>query len=301
MTAWAQRIETRLQGLSCLGFVSQQVMPVVLHELSAILPTLGNLRFAVDPASSTAPRTSVDGEPLTASSRHLRLRFVDHGRVLGGITLWRDDPGEPWRREELRLFEAIRHYVAHGLHLRDSVGAPLIDSGTVGIVVCDRLGRPLSATCDGRRLLALALKPDQAQGVWPELPRRLPAPLLRLCRRAPTEIGSGPVHRIDNPWGRFTISAEPIDEGARDGHIILTIGHELPLPAILVRNVEHLPLSRRQSQIALVLASGATNEIIAHRFGISPHTANEHARSIYSRLAIHNRAELLTRLVAAHA
>jgi DNA-binding CsgD family transcriptional regulator len=46
--------------------------------------------------------------------------------------------------------------------------------------------------------------------------------------------------------------------------------------------------------------SSAARAEIAERLGITRHTANEHGRSIYNKLDVHNRAELVNRLLSAH-
>ena len=44
------------------------------------------------------------------------------------------------------------------------------------------------------------------------------------------------------------------------------------------------------------MASGYSHESIAERLGISWHTAKEHGRSIYNKLDVHNRTELVGKI-----
>ena len=46
------------------------------------------------------------------------------------------------------------------------------------------------------------------------------------------------------------------------------------------------------------MATGASTETVAERLGISRGTAVAHAREVYNKLDVHNRSELLTRLLA---
>ena len=66
----------------------------------------------------------------------------------------------------------------------------------------------------------------------------------------------------------------------------------------LVRGVSKLNLSKRQSEVCLLLANGASYETIAEQLAISKHTAIAHGRWIYTRLDVHNRSELIDKLSA---
>jgi len=62
--------------------------------------------------------------------------------------------------------------------------------------------------------------------------------------------------------------------------------------------VEKLPLSRRQAEVCVLLATGASNEKVAERLGISKLTAIEHARWIYNKLDVHSRGELVSKILS---
>lgn len=55
-------------------------------------------------------------------------------------------------------------------------------------------------------------------------------------------------------------------------------------------------LTRREAAVALLLVQGMSNQQLASRLGISPHTARHHTESVFLKLNVHSRAEL-TRLV----
>jgi DNA-binding NarL/FixJ family response regulator len=54
----------------------------------------------------------------------------------------------------------------------------------------------------------------------------------------------------------------------------------------------HTSLSARQSEVASLIASGATVKEVAGRLGISVHTARRHVEHVYRRLGLHSRAEV---------
>jgi DNA-binding NarL/FixJ family response regulator len=55
------------------------------------------------------------------------------------------------------------------------------------------------------------------------------------------------------------------------------------------------PLSSREREVLVLIASGATNREIAERLFLSPHTVKEHASSLYRKLGVKNRAEAARR------
>lgn len=53
-------------------------------------------------------------------------------------------------------------------------------------------------------------------------------------------------------------------------------------------------LSKRETEIALLVGRGLSDLNIAHRLGISEHTVAAHLRSIFGKLELHSRVELAT-------
>jgi DNA-binding NarL/FixJ family response regulator len=50
-------------------------------------------------------------------------------------------------------------------------------------------------------------------------------------------------------------------------------------------------LTRREQEVAGLLAEGQSNAAIARRLGISAHTARHHTQRVLSKLTVHSRAE----------
>jgi DNA-binding NarL/FixJ family response regulator len=50
-------------------------------------------------------------------------------------------------------------------------------------------------------------------------------------------------------------------------------------------------LTRREAQVALLLARGRSNQAIARELKISSHTARHHTQRVFSKLEVHSRAE----------
>ena len=72
----------------------------------------------------------------------------------------------------------------------------------------------------------------------------------------------------------------------------------LPDLASVVRD---RPLTRRQAEVALLLAQGLTDRQVASRLAISPHTARRHVEAVLRRLEVPSRAAVALRLLASGA
>jgi DNA-binding CsgD family transcriptional regulator len=132
----------------------------------------------------------------------------------------------------------------------------------------------------------------------------LPSPLVQLCRDLDRVFlndlsASAPAYSCRNVWGGFSFRAHWLEgAGSSSGLIGITISHQEPLPVRLAQSIEHFRLSRRQAEVCLLMAMGASIERVAERLGISKHTAVAHGRGVYAELDVHNRAELVTKLLA---
>ena len=74
------------------------------------------------------------------------------------------------------------------------------------------------------------------------------------------------------------------------------VTHKVPLPMTLTRSVGASAQSR-QAEVCVLMATGLKREI-AERLGISRHTAKEHGRWIYNKLDVHNRTELVSKILS---
>ena len=247
--------------------------------------------------------------PLGFGANFLRL-FIRDGkrrRTLGAVTLYPPVGAGPWKPEERRHLADLEPFFAYALTVRDTKDHPLVDSGHSGVIVADPAGRPVHLSSEARRLLFLATNPRVAPGVAISRVPCLPAPVVSICRNL-SRATSGddealaPVYHHRNVWGGFRFRAEWLDgNDPASGLVAITVTYQEPQPMALMRNVERLPLSPRQAEVCVLMAIGLSVEKIAARLGISKHTANEHTRWIYNKVDVHNRTELVGKLLSGQA
>jgi DNA-binding NarL/FixJ family response regulator len=70
---------------------------------------------------------------------------------------------------------------------------------------------------------------------------------------------------------------------------MIASGHELGAPS------DTVGLSAREREVMAEVCTGATNNEIARRLSLSPHTIKDHISSIYRKLGVRNRAEAVER------
>ena len=127
-----------------------------------------------------------------------------------------------------------------------------------------------------RVLLFYATNEDVAPGKLRAGKQELPPRIAQLARSL-VEVFEGdapatpPTYCQQNNWGEFVFRAYWLKgQGARSPLIAIRINRREPLPIRLLRRMEHLPLSERQTEVSLHLASGKTYKEIAERLGCEP-------------------------------
>jgi len=133
----------------------------------------------------------------------------------------------------------------------------------------------------------------------------LPAPVARRRQRLidihrdTTYLGPPPVWRCRNAWGRFVFKAHWLNNVNPEPSTMIgiTVQHQEPLPMRLLPKLERLSLSYRQSQLCLLMSSGLSYAAIAQRLNVGESTVIYHARSVFLKLNVHNRNELVNKLL----
>jgi DNA-binding CsgD family transcriptional regulator len=234
----------------------------------------------------------------------IRLVVRDDVLALGAVTLHRSPRDPRFTLADKRRLASLETFFAHALSDRGATDAALVESGTLGFIIADPTGKLFYSSAEGRRLLFLASHPHTKPSAAMRRTASLPPALVRLCRNLQRVAlsdasASAPVYHHRNVWGGFRFRAHWLEPAAPgSGLICITVSHQEPVPIKLMRNLKPLPLSRRQSEVCLLMAMGSSYDQIAKKLGISQHTAIAHGRWIYDKLDVHNRTELVTKLLS---
>jgi len=225
------------------------------------------------------------------------------GRAVGSITMYRGPHDRPWTAEDKQRLASLEPFVALALRDRSKDDETLTDSGKTGFILADASGRPLHVSRAGRHLLDLVQNPRVTTDTRLVPRDRLPRELVQICENL-ARIFDDDVHAPAptwfhrNIWGGFQFRAEMLEgTGETAGLIGISITHQELVATHMIRRLGELPLSRRQSEVAYLLARGASHDGISRQLGISRHTAIAHGRWIYNKLSVSNRAELVEKLL----
>lgn len=237
----------------------------------------------------------------------LRLAVRDRGRPVGMVVLSRQ-AGEPeFTAHDLDLLVALEPHLAHAFASTPG-RPPLVNSDAQedeGLIITDRDGRMRYLSPHARTLLLYATNDEIAPGKFrPAGKLALPPPVAQLARTL-ADVFAGhsprapPVHCHENNWGQFVFRAHWLEgEGADQPLVGIRISRREPLPVRLLRCMERLPLSERQIEVSLHLASGHTYAAIAKHLGVSRPTVIYHAQEVFNKLGVVSRAELQAKLMA---
>jgi len=353
----------RIQRLCCLGIGGEMLVPELMRELDALIPTQwGAFRwlgpdleitnaYSRSPASihllyleefadrrvwevCRTPREmlhirsasnvidfmqqalSVDRRTYLRSDFYNLImrpsgadecRFLsvrEPGRVLAELCLGRAMQDAPFAAGDDRLLNSIAGFISHGMMRAPANDEAFAESDDRALFIAHRDGRVRHASIRARQLLLMALVPRLS----PTASRRAladPVPeTAQLCRllraTADGEIGQAPpVLRRRNAWGEFVLRAYwlgPTDGAEPTGQIGITIERRVPRALALWRRVEQLPLTGREKQLCLLLGHDPARDDLAEAMGLAASTVVTHQRSIYAKLGMHSRAELIAAL-----
>ena len=227
---------------------------------------------------------------------------------MGILLLHRAQSERQFTPKEERIFSDLIPYFAHAVKKSTDAKPLFIDSRNQGVLIFDQQGKLQHLSPEGRRLLFLATHPKiGTDHVDVEVSQVvIPQELVRLCQKLAGLFNNGgrsgnpPVWRHNNRWGKFVFRGQWLEfaDGSGNGHIAVTVQQQKPLLLIVLDRSEEFGLTPKQAEICQLMVAGHSYESIAERTNVTRYTVIDHVRRIYERLAVKNRSELITKLMA---
>jgi DNA-binding CsgD family transcriptional regulator len=216
----------------------------------------------------------------------------------GWIKAYRDNDDASFAEHDLELLAQVGPTL--GSALRRALGKASREIPTApsspGVVVLDPELRAVSWTAGAREWIE-ALPAAGLFAAWGILPATV-YPVAALARSQDGSTGAHALERtVDGRWLR--IEAAQL-EGQPNAQIAVTLRAATSTETfgLLCRAYA---LSRREREVVAALLGGLDTRAVSARLCISPHTVQDHLKSVFRKTGAHSRRELLARFSAASA
>jgi DNA-binding CsgD family transcriptional regulator len=224
-------------------------------------------------------------------------------RPLGMIHLFRPKNDRPFNQYDAAELAHLLPHIAHGVTAFPGQDDIFVDSERHGYAIVDGSGRITHRSEAARKLLSLAghaladVSCHAGDLSFAPLFRKLAADAcaIAVCREA-----RPPVARRQNGWGRFVFRAYRLDAAGHpmSGFALIAIEYHEPLRLRLLRGLRSFPLSAKEREVCFWVARGFSQTEIAQFLHVKPGTAKKYVDAVYLKLGIHNRYDLVLRILS---
>ncbi len=244
-----------------------------------------------DPSRSARYRDLLEPSGIP---HELRAAFVIRGRTWGGVHIARRATSGAFAQRDVDVLARIAGAVAQGIRgsLRFDAARRAAGPEAPGMLV-------LGADDDVELITAPArpLLDELGRGGGSVDQGELPSPVIALAAflrsRAAADDGAGSVVTVPGRDGWITLHGSRPDPAA--GRIAIVVEPASGPRSATVRLEAH-GATPREREVATLLARGLTNAEIATALVLSPHTVEDHTRSLYEKVGVGSRQELVARV-----
>lgn len=122
----------------------------------------------------------------------------------------------------------------------------------------------------------------------------------RSSAAAPGAVNSCDVQTTSTRYRLRGVSVEDPESGTIDRSVLIIV--ESPTARIPTADTlaSRFNLTATEAAVALLLVQGRSNDAVARKLGISPHTARHHTESVLSKLDASSRAEAGAKILGTH-
>jgi DNA-binding CsgD family transcriptional regulator len=228
-----------------------------------------------------------------------RLRTAS-GVVWGMLGLYREPGRAMFGAADKQFVQAVAPHLAEGARRALLVGEATDPDcpDAPGLVILSDRWEIQSATPGVERWLAELPDADAAAG-------RLPSAVLSVAGRAlraaenPEEPSGISVARVLSRTGVWVVlhGACLVDHGARRIAVIVEPAHPARIYPLLMAAYR---LTERERDITRLVLQGASTTQIAQTLVVSPHTVQQHLKSVFDKTGVHSRRDLVGKIFFAH-
>lgn len=225
----------------------------------------------------------------------LRAAFVIRGRVWGAVHLARRAASGPFEQRDADALAGVAGAIARGIRasLRFDAARRVTGVEAPGLVVLGARDEVELITPPARELLA-SLRSDGPR--YAEDAMATPVLALASFVRAAPEAGQGGANVVTVPGsdGWITLHAS-LPGPSGDGRVAIVLERAAGTRSATVR-LEAFGATEREREVATLLARGLSRAEMAEVLVLSPHTVEDHVKSLYEKLGVASRQELVARV-----
>jgi DNA-binding CsgD family transcriptional regulator len=245
----------------------------------------------------------------------LRAVFSAGESTWGAMALYREGIRSPFDADDVAVVRSITGIVADALRIHVRRAVPWIEPSSPGLVVVGECGRIVSANAealDWLRLLWPMTADGDASGVSPtellELRDRgigVPTPLFALVAKARAVAEGrerGPARlRLRDERGRWIVlHGSSLSGPGTNGASVAVVIEGAKSAEVAPIIIDAYSLTPREREVLGAIARGASTAEIAAELFLSSHTVRDYVKTVFEKLGVSSRGELVARLFAEH-
>jgi DNA-binding CsgD family transcriptional regulator len=252
----------------------------------------------LDHASRGAPENSTRYRDLLLPAdipHELRAAFVIRGRVWGAVHIARRAASGPFQQRDVDALADVAGAIARGIRasLRFDAARRATGVEAPGLVVLGPLDEIELITPPARELLA-SMRPDRPE--YSDDAVATPVLALASFVRGMPDGGHGGSNVVTVPGSDGWITLHASLPGLPgDGPVAIVLERAAGARSATVR-LEAFGATAREREVATLLARGLSRAEIAEALVLSPHTVEDHIKSLYDKVGVTSRQELVARV-----
>ena len=234
----------------------------------------------------------------------LVLGLISHHQPIGLFGLHRPPSAAPFSSRDVEKACLLSPYLTAAVEktarmeetqcYRDVIDKMAFDSSNRGVIILNRLDKPLYANSKADKLLRPL---NEFPGEDKELHEKMPQHLHDFCRQI-NDQKTGRSNKSAEHYLQIQTSISDLSvevHKCKDGTRLVYL-KDGDCSNIRPDRLEEFGLTNRQRVIVHLLSTGMTNPEIANKLFISIRTVQNHLRAIYNKVDVHNRTSLVNRL-----
>jgi DNA-binding CsgD family transcriptional regulator len=225
----------------------------------------------------------------------LRAAFVIRGRVWGAVHIARRAASGPFEQRDVDALAAAAGAIARGIRASLRFDAARRGTGVEapGLVVLGPRDEVELITPPARELLA-SLRPDGP--AYADDAMATPVLALASFVRSAPEAGQGGSNVVTVPGSDGWITLHASLPGPPAGDRVAVVLERAGGARSATVRLEAFGATAREREVATLLARGLSRAELAETLVLSPHTVEDHVKSLYEKLGVASRQELVARV-----